>query len=96
MNPSKKKSHGGNRGFSHCADIEGGSGAEHSPLQVSALFLARVAADAAKAQLDIYALTTDTPAPCLVEAADLLDAAAQRLAELSAALNGDAVKGWSE
>ena len=42
---------------------------------VATLFLARVAMDAAQAQLDRYAGVTDTPMSCVVDAADLLDAA---------------------
>lgn len=45
-----------------------------------ALFLARVALDAALAQLSAYALTTDAPLSGAVEAADLLEAARVALA----------------
>lgn len=57
------------------AKANGHCGAQHSPQEVAALFLARVAMDAAKAQLDAYALATVDPHPGVVEAADLLDAA---------------------
>lgn len=46
----------------------------------SAHYLARVAVHAAQAQLDACALATDDPHPCAVEAADLLQAAADCLA----------------
>ena len=49
--------------------------AKHSPQTCAARFLALSAMDAAQAQLDRYALVTDDPAPGVVEAADLLDAA---------------------
>lgn len=49
--------------------------AKHSPQEASALILAQVATDAARVQLDRYALATDWPALDIVEAADLLDAA---------------------
>lgn len=83
MTGPKEKSHGGNRGFSNCADIEDGSGEEHSPLQMTALFPARVASDAAQAQLDLYAHTTDDSLPGLVDAADHLDAVATPLSQLT-------------
>ena len=41
----------------------------------AALFLALIALDAARDQLDCYARLTDEPQPGTVEAADLLDAA---------------------
>ena len=56
---------------------------QHSPQDVPALFLARVALDAAQAQLDLYALTTDDPLPGLVDAADHLDAGATALSQLT-------------
>ena len=43
--------------------------------EVTALFLARVALDAAREQFDRYALQTDEPEPGMVDAADLIDAA---------------------
>lgn len=48
---------------------------KHSDQTAAALLLAQVATDAARAQLDRYALETDTPAHGVVEASDLLDAA---------------------
>lgn len=53
--------------------------AQHSPQDAAALILALAATDAARAQLARYALVTDTPAWEVVEAADLLDAVADRL-----------------
>jgi hypothetical protein len=53
----------------------GPSDAEHSPL-----VLALSAMNGAREQLDRYALATDEPAWDVVDAADLLDAAVQRLA----------------
>lgn len=47
---------------------------------MAALLLAQVATDAARSQLDRYALESDTPALGVVEAADLLDAARAALA----------------
>ena len=43
--------------------------------ETAALFLARVALDAAREQFDRYALLTDEPQPGTVEAADLIEAA---------------------
>ena len=43
--------------------------------EAAALFLALIALDAARDQLDCYARLTDEPQPGAVEAADLLDAA---------------------
>jgi hypothetical protein len=63
------------------ARAEGHCGAQHTPHESAPLFLARVAIDAARVQLNAYALATDDPLPGTVEAADLLDAA-------RAALNG--------
>ncbi len=57
------------------AKADGHCGAKHSPQECAALFLARVALDAAQAQLGAYALATDDPHPGMVEAADLLDSA---------------------
>lgn len=45
------------------------------PTANAALFLARVAMDATRDQLDAYAQATDAPHAATVEAADLLDAA---------------------
>lgn len=53
---------------------------KHSPMSASARLLALTATDAARAQLERYALATDDPAPGLPEAADLLDAARAALA----------------
>lgn len=53
--------------------------------------MARVAVGAAQAQLDAYALATDDPLPGIVEAADLLDAAADYLAHVADI--SDAIKG---
>jgi hypothetical protein len=63
---------------------------EHSRQETHALFLARVAIDAARGQLDRYALATDDPMPGTNDAADLLDAAADCLAS---AEFSDAIKG---
>jgi hypothetical protein len=63
------------------ARANGHCGAQHTPHESAPLFLARVAIDAARVQLNAYALATDDPLPGTVEAADLLDAA-------RAALNG--------
>lgn len=57
------------------ARAESHRAAQHSPQEAQALFLARVAMDAAQAQLEAYALATNDPRPGSVEAADLLDAA---------------------
>ena len=75
------------------AKADGHCGAKHSLHRCAPLFLARVAIDAARMQLDACALATDDPLPGTVEAADLLEAAAHRLAEFSDAVKGDAVKG---
>ena len=63
----------GNQGES--AKALGPCDAQDTQDGMAALFLARVAMDAAQAQLDRYARATDTPMPCAVDAADLLDAA---------------------
>ena len=57
------------------ANAQGVGGLQHSPQATAALFATRVAIQAAQAQLDAYALTTDDPPDGMVEAADLLDAA---------------------
>ena len=54
--------------------------AKHSPQTCAARFLALAAMDAAQAQLERYALATDDPDPCVVDAADLLDAARAAMA----------------
>jgi hypothetical protein len=56
--------------------------------QATPVLLAAVVVSAAQSQLADYALTTDDPLHCVVEAADLLDAAAQRLSEFSDAEKG--------
>lgn len=58
----------------------GPCGAQDTPQAASARILALSATNAARGQLDRYAQATDTPAPGVVEAADLLDAAAHCLA----------------
>ena len=83
MTCPKEKRHGGNRGVSENAGTWDGSGSEHTYYDVPPLFLVRVALDAAQAQLDVYALATDDPLPGVVDAADLLDAAAIGLAQLA-------------
>lgn len=45
----------------------------------SSLVLALSAIDVARQQLDSYALATDDPAPGVIDAADLIDAAMQAL-----------------
>ena len=55
---------------------------------MAAHYLARVAVEAAREQMDALALATDDPPPGMVEAADLLDAAAQRLAQIGQAIKG--------
>lgn len=62
------------------ARADGHCGAQHSRQEAGALFLARVALDAALAQLDAYALLTDAPRAGTIEAADLLEAARAALA----------------
>lgn len=64
------------------AKVDGRCGAQHSPQGVAALFLVRVAMDATQT------LATDDPTPGIVEAADLLGAAAQRLTEFCHPLKG--------
>lgn len=79
--PEKAKPHGGNREVSENTTAwTSDSGVKHSPDEASALFLALAATDAARAQLDRYALATDDPEPGVVEAADLLDAARAAMA----------------
>lgn len=63
------------------AKAESNCRAQHSPPGLEALFLARVAIDAARVQLDAYAQSTDEPHTGTVEAADLLDAARAALDE---------------
>ncbi len=62
------------------ANARGAGEAKHSPQEASALILALTATDAARAQLDRYAMATDAPVGGVVEAADLLDAARAALA----------------
>lgn len=58
----------------------GQCGAKHSA-EASALFLALSATDAARGQLDGLAVITADPLPGIIEAADLLDAARELLAQ---------------
>lgn len=58
--------------------------AEHSLLVTACMFLALSAIDAARQQLDRYALATDDPAPGVIDAADCIEAA---MLALSAELN---------
>ena len=57
------------------AKAQGPCGGQDTAHGMAALFLAGLAVDAARSQLDAVSRLTDTPAPSLVEAADLLDAA---------------------
>lgn len=73
------------------AKAQGPCETQDSAQAMAAHYLARVAVQAAQAQLDRYALATDDPAPGVAEAADLLDTAADYLtpiAELSDAIKG--------
>lgn len=74
MSAGKKERHGGNRGVWCCAGIGNGSGRDHIAAQPAELFLAQIAAYAAKAQLDALSTNTEFPPRGVVEAADLLDA----------------------
>lgn len=55
--------------------------AKDSPDNAAAICLALVSVDAAREQLDRYALATDAPAWGVIEAADSLDIARTSLAE---------------
>lgn len=68
----------GNQGAS--ATACGQCGAKHSA-EAAALFLALSATDAARGQLDRLAVTTADPLPGIIEAADLLDAARELMAQ---------------
>jgi hypothetical protein len=72
------------------AKADGPCEAQDSAQAMAAHYLARMAVDAARGQLDRYALATDDPAPGVIDAADLLDAAA---ACLATAEFSDAIKG---
>jgi hypothetical protein len=63
------------------AKAQGPCEVKHSPHGCAPLFLASVAMDAAREQLDRYALGTDEPAWGAVDAADLLDAARDAMAQ---------------
>lgn len=63
------------------AKAHGPSGAQDTPLAASARILALSAIDAARGQLSRYASMTDAPVAGSVEAADLLDAARDMLAQ---------------
>lgn len=77
----KAKPKGGNPWASDSTTAwESDSGAKHSPQEAQALFLALSAINTAREHLDRYAVDTDTPAQGVVEAADLLEAAADSLA----------------
>ncbi len=79
--PEKAKPHGGNREVSENTTAwTSDSGRKHSPDEASALLLALAATDAARGQLDRYAMATDDPRCGVVEAADLLDAARAAMA----------------
>ncbi len=58
----------------------GPCGAKDNPQATTARLLALAATDAAREQLDRYALATDDPEPGIVDAADLLDAARAAMA----------------
>lgn len=88
MNGAEESTNAGGRWAYECVDTVATSGAEHRHMQLSALFLARVAINAAQSQLGLYALATDAPLHGLVEAADHLDAAEQRLMAFSHAVEG--------
>jgi hypothetical protein len=88
MSGPKRNPQAGTCGLRTALTFEDGSGAEHSPLEAPSLFLARVAISAAQSRLDAFALEVDEPLHSMVEAADLLEAAAQRLAEFSDAIKG--------
>ena len=77
----------GKRNPAGCNLRDSGKGAGEQQFQtqdtaegMAALLLAQIATDAARTQLDRYALATDWPALGIVEAADLLDAARAALA----------------
>lgn len=78
----------GNQGAG--AKAQGPCGAQDSAQAIESHYLALVAIDAARGQLDRYALATDDPPACVVDAADLLDAAAAYLAPVEFL---DAIKG---
>jgi len=67
------------------ADAKAGSpcGAQDNAQAMAAHYLAGAAVAAAQAQLDLFALITDDPTPRIVEAADLLDAVADRLTPIA-------------
>lgn len=67
----------GNQGAG--AKAQGPCGAQDNPQATAARILALTATDAARGQLDRYALATDDPEAGIVEAADLLDAVAHCL-----------------
>jgi hypothetical protein len=62
--------------------------AQLSAYAVAALYLAYVTVTTAREQMDAIALISDDPLPGIVEAADLLDAAAERLAQFADAKKG--------
>lgn len=72
----------GNQGAG--AKARGQCRAKPSPQEATALVLALAATDAAREQLHRYAGMTAEPRPGAVEAADLLDAAAQCLGSMPA------------
>lgn len=66
-------------------------GAQHTAQALASHYLARVAVDAAREQMDALALATDDPPPGMVDAADFLDAAAhclRQFADISDAIKG--------
>jgi hypothetical protein len=76
MNPTKAKPGAGRRRASQGVNAwTAANDAQHTAQMASARILAACAIDAARAQLDRYALATDAPDPGMVDAADLIDAA---------------------
>ena len=84
MNPTKAKP--GAVGQRRASQGANAWTAASNPQDTAAMALARILAvsamDAARERLEAYALATDDPAPDMVDAADLLDAARDALAGL--------------
>lgn len=81
-NPRKTKPQAGRRGVSGSVGTDQGSNmVKDSPDNAATLCLALASMDAAREQLDRYALATDAPAWGVIEAADNLDIARTGLAE---------------
>lgn len=86
MKPLTRKPHAGGHRAPSSTKAGGPCEAQDTARVHAAQYLAQVAVDAARMQLDTCATLTSDPPAGLVEAADLLDLVADKLATLDATL----------